>query len=438
MDIKEFNVDEFFEIARRLEDKHLIFSRLWMLGKPTLTDKVPISAVSFDNLGKQINFLINPDGWQELSNVQRDFIISHECMHCILYHGVRASAISVEDRELANIAMDIVINHFLVDSANFKREEIDPTNKYCWIDTVFGAENVQSGETFEYYFDLLKKKDNALAKSGGASPNDKSVNGKQQIGVPGKGSSLVDSHDFLESFDDKAIDSILKESSFNTPAKDLDKFVQKQIDNDLKDLCTSRGMSPGSMSVFVNIEYVRPKKKWETVIKKWAKKVESSNEIEQWTKPDRRMVSMSNEFFIPTWIEDENKKKDRITVWFFQDTSGSCAHLAKRFFKAAKTLPKDRFDVKMFCFDTSVYETSLESGKLYGFGGTSFTCIENYINVRCRRDNIPYPKSVWVVTDGYGDNVAPLNPERWHWFLSCNMRSCIPKESNVYMLSEFE
>lgn len=438
MDVKKFNTDEFFEIARRLEDRHLIFSRLWMLGVPILTDEIPVSAITFDKLGKQINFLVNPEGWKNLSETQRDFVISHECMHCILYHGVRASSIAAEERELANIAMDIVINHFLVDSANFKREEIDPANKYCWIDTIFGAGNVQSGQTFEYYFDLLKKKNNALAKNDGVSTNDKSDKGGQQTGAPGNGNSLVDSHDFLETFDDKAIDNILKESSFNTPSEGLDKFVEKQIDDDLKDICKSRGMNPGSMSVFANVKYVKPKKKWETVIKKWAKKAESSNEIEQWTKPDRRMTSMSNEFFIPTWIEDENKKKDRITVWFFQDTSGSCVHLAKRFFTAAKTLPRDRFDVKMFCFDTRVYETSLESGKLYGFGGTSFTCIEQYINARCSRENISYPKSVWVVTDGLGNEVKPLNPERWHWFLSQNYRICIPKESNVYMLNEFE
>ncbi len=137
-------------------------------------------------------------------------------------------------------------------------------------------------------------------------------------------------------------------------------------------------------------------------------------------------------------VEDIDKEKNKIEVWFFQDTSGSCSGFAKRFFKAAESLPKDRFNVRMHCFDTRVYETSLEERKLYGFGGTSFTCIENYIQRRIAKENLQYPKAVFIITDGYGNDVHPEHPEVWHWFLSSGYKSHIPKQSKTYLLRNFE
>jgi len=93
----------------------------------------------------------------------------------------------------------------------------------------------------------------------------------------------------------------------------------------------------------------------------------------------------------------------------------------------------------MHCFDTEIYETTLASGKLYGFGGTSFDIIEGYIQRKIKyNDNLKYPDAVFIITDGYGNNVYPEIPKRWYWFLSTGYTSCIPKTCNTFALSNYE
>lgn len=93
----------------------------------------------------------------------------------------------------------------------------------------------------------------------------------------------------------------------------------------------------------------------------------------------------------------------------------------------------------MFCFDTRIYPTDLKSDRLYGFGGTSFHMLEQYIQRKIESDKIKYPKAVFVITDGYGTNIDPQFPKNWSWFLTPGgARYCIPKECNVYDLKNYE
>ncbi|MBN2302081.1 MAG: hypothetical protein JXN60_06135, partial [Lentisphaerae bacterium] len=102
---------------------------------------------------------------------------------------------------------------------------------------------------------------------------------------------------------------------------------------------------------------------------------------------------------------------------------------------AAMSLPEWRFDIRMFCFDDRVYETSLESKKLFGFGGTSFGPLESYIQKHKGKE---YPRAVFVITDGYGTPIKPEIPQRWYWFLSSSYTGYIPKTCNIFKLKDFE
>lgn len=118
-------------------------------------------------------------------------------------------------------------------------------------------------------------------------------------------------------------------------------------------------------------------------------------------------------------------------VWFFLDTSGSNANMADLFFGAAESLPADRYNIRLFCFDTEVYETYLETRAIYGsMGGTKFSILEEKI---LREEK--YPDAVFVFTDGYGEPIELRKPKRWHWFLTPNgVTNSIPRKCHIHYL----
>lgn len=421
----EISSEEFLSLSRKLQRHHSIFEKFFKLGNPIFTDKIKTAAVEFDRIGECINFYINPDFWKTQSEEQKQFVIAHECLHVLFYHGVRASLLEdQESRKNANLAMDVVVNHTLEDSFGFDRKEVDPNGNYCWIDTVFpNNKHVQKGKSFEYYYNFLKS-------------NPPPQGGKGQKGESGGGKDLVDDHDFLESFNDKKFEEQVQDILNNYDTQDVHQMVDEET-KDIKKEIQQAGLEPGQLKKIATLTKRIIKKKWETVIKRWTQKFNFDKEEEQWVRKNRRMASMPSDLMLPSEQEVEIEEKTKITVYFFQDTSGSCSHLADRFFAAAASLDPNRFNVVMHCFDTKVYPTTLESKQLYGFGGTTFTCIEEYIQQQVRMGK-KYPAAVFVITDGYGDNVKPEMPDKWYWFLSCDYKQCIPATCNTYMLADYE
>lgn len=431
----DFSHEEFLDLSRKLQKHHSIFEKFFKLGNPIFTDKVKTAAVEFDRIGECINFYLNPEFWKKQTDEQKQFVIAHECLHVLFYHGVRASLLNDKhSRNNANVAMDVVVNHTLEDSFGFDRKEVDPKGNYCWIDTVFpNRKDVQVGKSFEHYYNLLKSE--PPPGSGGKDKEKKKGGGKDESEGQG-GPQLADDHDFLESFNDPKFEKQVEDILNNYDTQDVHEMVENET-KDIKQEIKQAGLNPGNLAKIATLTKRIIKKKWETVIKRWTQKFNFEKDEEQWVRKNRRIESMPSDFMLPSEQEVELEEKSRITVYFFQDTSGSCAHLADRFFAAASSLDPKRFNVVMHCFDTQVYPTTLASKKLYGFGGTTFTCIENYIQQQVRMGK-KYPSAVFVITDGYGDNVSPEKPDKWYWFLSVDYKSCIPKTCNIFKLADYE
>lgn len=420
----EFSIEEYMSLLSRLDTKHSVFYKLWEMGKPVFTlTETSTAGVMFDSEGDCINFIINYDFWQNQSETQKLFVICHECLHIILNHGIRFFVDKPTDWLLRNQAADLAINHRLINEMGFIREEIDPDDVYCWIDKFFEDNNTPQNESVEWYYNRLKNNSDISDDNG---------------------SSLVDDHNLSDTHSEQDYSSVIEDLNESLSEEEKE-FVKKILDTtENETLGNTAGSLGGNIWKFVdNKKVVNKKKKWETVIKNWAKKHMKSIDKEetQWARVNRRFVTLDDNMFLPTEmeIEDREATKDRIEVWFFQDTSGSCFGYSERFFDAARSLPEDKFDVKMHCFDTYVYETTLESGRLYGFGGTSFSCIENYITNYVNKNKCEYPKAVFVITDGWGDYVNPKKPEVWHWFLTpYSTNFCIPEESKTFNLVDFE
>lgn len=446
--LKPLNSEETVRIASELEMYDSVFYQLWNLGSPMLSTEIPTAAVAFnDTDGQLMYFILNPTFWESLSFEQKKFVICHESLHVIYQHGVRFSGLN---KQLANYAADIVINHALINRFGFSRQEIDPKNIYCWVDKFFDS-TISDDMNFEYYYNLLLQQtsdaaDGSDSQSDGSQQADGESNGEgdSQSTTSGKASGpnngsqnskLVDEHNF-----DGDASKILEKLGENLPDSSKHK-LKEMLDNE--ESGRTAGTTPGNNWLVVNVDNVKKKKKWETVIKKWALKYmkDADKSTEQWARLNRRMTMLPRDMFLPSDMEVEEREKDekKIDVWFFQDTSGSCMGFAKRFFTAAKSLPTERFNIRLFCFDTSVYETSLASGRLSGFGGTSFTCIEDAIQRITKKEGIAYPMATFVISDGYANGpVRPQYPKKWYWFLSHNYTHCIPSESHIFKLADFE
>lgn len=392
----------FRRLSRRLEEYHALFYKMWQMGRPVMDESIPTACVRFSQEGDLLEFAFNPHFWDSCNDEDRLFTIAHECLHVMLRHGVRTKDTSEPDR--CNIALDLVVNHTLVKTFGFVRENLTHGESFCWVDTVFKDKVVSDDLSFEEYFKLVSPED---AKKFG----------------------MVDDHTSWGGRDSGEIVKSVSESLSGSDKESLEEMVESH----------SAGDHPGKMWRFVSAK-ARPKRKWETVIQKWAKRYDRSDfqEVEQWARLNRRYTVLDNSLILPSDMEMEDDTEGKIEVWFFQDTSGSCSGYQTRFFTAAKSLPCDRFDVKMHCFDTNVFETTLESGKLYGFGGTKYQPIEDYIQTYMRENRTKYPQAVFIITDGHGSNVSPDRPDRWYFFLSSSMTHYVPLNSHRYLLSEFE
>jgi hypothetical protein len=407
--------EEWKEICYALLDHHSLFYKVGEMGKPYLSDSIDTACVTFDKSGNFINFLFNPEFWKTSSTYKKIFVICHESLHLILQHGKRFK--DTKNNLKANYAMDVVVNHTLVNRFGFIREEISDWEELCWVDTIFKNKKVNNfdiptDETAEYYLNLLNR----------IYPED----------YNGNGSRLLDSHDFLDGEETEFFKK-LNEGLTQEEKESLKKFYDKHAPK------SQAGTSAGTGLHIAAKEKQSVKRKWETAVTTWSQKMmrSVSKEQDQWARKHRRFMFLETSFFLPTEfeVEDFDIEKGRLKVLFFLDTSGSCWHLKDRFFNAAESLPVKYFDVELLCFDTQVTPTTVMSRKIHGGGGTSFNIIDTYIKQNHKQHQ---PDAVWIMTDGYGDAVSPENPQNWFWFLTPHSsKEFIPPASKIYDLNDF-
>jgi predicted metal-dependent peptidase len=392
--MERLSSSEFEEIAFELESHHAIFYKLWEMGEMVFDDVVETAAVSFDKTGKYVAFHFNKDFWNSCTPYERRFVICHECLHVWLNHGVRTN--NASQPQLVNTALDVVVNHMLVDNFGFDRTQLTDEENLCWVDTVYDEnENIKTGETFEHYYNSLMN-----------SPNTKFTELR-----------LVDSHEKLSECD---VADMLKELGDG-----LSNEEKLEIADALKKHQTGTSNLPGNNSIGdwfkVNvISSIKKKRCWYDLIKQWASiKKEDDTTAEQWLRKNRRMTLMDtnsgSSLLLPAECDSLSHEDDKVEMWLFLDVSGSCYNLRDHFFSAALTIPENQIKVRAFSFDTQTYEVDLSTGKLRGGGGTAFHIIQETIQQELRA-NQKHPV-IFVFTDGWGDTVNPTEPEKWHWFI---------------------
>ena len=442
---ENLSYEEVSQISKNLIQHHGVFYKFWQLVRPKYVSSkaYPTACVVFNKENECIDFLINKKFWNKISETQRAFVVSHECLHVMLEHGKRAcSNMAKLNPSMVNACLDIPINETLVKYFDFSRKTVDPKSKFCWADTVF-EKGTPKDKSYEFYFNKFKNdpetKEISLCGMGSGKSGDDELESS--------------SHENLNSFNENGseqqiedlIDSLSEEQKESL--KDIaERFNKSQNSKDPSDQKIAGEGSDNLMKIIGKIK-AKPKKKWETVIRKWSQKITKQTKDElNWIIKNRRNNLLSyNDLFLPSDMEQDMRRSsgDKIDVWMFLDTSGSCIDLAPRFWKAAKSLPKEKFNVKYHCFDTEVFELNEEDvkdGKLYGFKGTSFVALERFIQKTITKEKKRYSNigAVFVITDGWGDAVKHENARKWYWFLSEDYKTYIPKESQYFLLKDFE
>lgn len=373
------------EIGYKLERFHGVFYQLWGVTNFLETKQIPTCGVSWNKKTRTIDFLINPKFWETRDEYNKMFIICHEMMHLLLRHPMRIS--KNMNRAISNIAQDICINEMLINNFNFDRTRIQDQEKLMWLDTVpFNVKNIEAEREFEYYYNRIEQDKN----------QQQTVDDHSQWGTPD---------------DIKELEKAMEEALADMEEEELE---------DLKTRLDDIKAGTEHLDKLIKVQrHVKNSQKWRKIFKHWIHKIE--DEAEDWTRQNRRLNILKDSSFILPAPHEREERREKGDVWLFLDTSGSCEHLAQDFFDAANSIPRAHFNVRLFGFSMKVYE--VKGNNLKDFGGTSFSCIEDFL-----RQQEKYPAAVFVITDGHGNNVKPLHPDRWYWFLSANPSvSCIPR-----------
>jgi predicted metal-dependent peptidase len=416
---KALDFQEYQKILNSLVNYHAVFYQFWRLVKPCFSEEIDTACVSFNNDGKCVEFLINREFWNSISETKKQFVICHECIHVINSHGKRGKKKLAQNIQQANCAMDIVVNESLVKYFGFSKKEIDPKNEYVWFNSIFkNRPEILRENSFEYYLNKIIE---------------------ENIEVPQNSQSYVNNHsglDIPEDFAQKIINSLSDEEA------DILKNIAQRSEQNSKNENNSdkiAGSQSGNLIKKLEKKPIKQKSKWETIIKRFERSFGKEETTDSyWASRDRRMYNIISDICLPSEIEFSIRKtnKDKIKTYFFMDTSGSCQGLAQRFFDAANSINKDKFDVEYYCFDTQVYKVNMKDKKLFGFGGTSFRCISDFVYKN--KNEQPF---VWVLTDGYGDHppIPEKQQEKWSWFLTQDgCQRYIPKDCKTYLLENFE
>jgi predicted metal-dependent peptidase len=391
------NIDRFANTLYRFGD---IFYALYSMGRMVPSEEVDTAAIAFDPMsGQPLTFLYNPEYWNTIDDYTKQFIVCHEMLHVILKHGIRAK--DVLSKPKTNYALDVAVNHTLVEVYGFIRERVNGHEKLCWVDTVFkghpNVENIPTNQTFEYYYSMMPED-----PEGGK-------NGEYKI--------VEDGHGGLGGITAEDVQDMLSDCQINED--DAEKLKEAMNRDGMDKAAIGIGKDQGnSVTIIPKLQKVRWST-WENVVRRWTKKYRNKGKELNWIKENRRTSSLGKEFMLPSYSKLNGKELCKTDVFVYLDTSGSCRNYAHPFMAMADSIPKDKFDIKLFCFDTKVYPTDLKTRQLYGFGGTAFHIIENHIQSELKKGKIrKYPGAVFVVTDGYGTQVNMQHPDRWYWFLT--------------------
>ena len=334
-----------------------------MVGERTVCDKAPTAYTN----GKDVVF--GRAFVSKLSDAELRFLDLHEQMHKAYRHLVTWKHLHEKDAQLANVAMDMVINVDLVDHDGGEGFIVMPEGG-C-LDLKY-----RKWDTAQVFKDL------------------------QDNGLSGDDFGGFDEHDF-----DGATEMTAEQAK--ELARDIDEALRQGL---------LLGGKTGSGGDKLLGDLLEPQVDWREVLREFVQTTCSGSDYSTWKRPNRRYVSSG--YYMPSGISEQIGE---IVVAI--DTSGSIGQRELASFLSEVKAIADTVHpeaVRVLYWDTEVcgderYEAHeldnlVKTTKPQGGGGTMIECVPAYIT----KHDIK-AQAVIVLTDGYlgGSCGVWNNPVLW-------------------------
>ena len=332
----------------------------------------------------ELQFLFNPRFYASITYPERAFVTCHETLHFFLEHPERCQAFA--DRELANIAADIIVNDILLEKTKINVMPRGVTGK-----SVLGYSSV--GMSLEEVYKILESQ---------------VIEHVEELFK-----LLLGDHDFWRVI----VVAASEDGTTLTSIRSLE-----GTENDSFEAKMQRGQrqtdKPGRAEARNEhcVQTTRLTTYWEKFLTENADK-----EHESWL-PNRKCYSYYPKIVLPSIRIIEEEKKDLLIAL---DRSGSVKPQEINLFASLiQDIPHQKWNATFVLFNTSVVQMKKEEilGKTIKIGGgTSFEALSKWVGEMKK-----YPSQIFVLTDGDGGsaNVPRKFMDRWHWVISRDPVRC--------------
>ena len=349
--------------------KYVALAGILMIGDRTFSEEIPTACTN----GR--DEMYNPKYVDSLTDPQLRYLVLHENYHKLYRHLVTWVHLMRINPELANVAMDFVINLKISD---------DNKDGFATIPDG-GCYDVQfRGMDTAQVFNLLLKR----LKQQPSRPQAGSGNGQgtQSNGLPDGVPQGFDQHDW-------------------EGAEQMSAEEQREIAKDIDEAIRQGALIAGKMGTGGDrdlVELLKPQIDWREVLREFITSTCAGSDYSTWQRPNRRYISIGA--YMPSGISEQ---VGELTIAI--DTSGSIGQLELSHFLSevksiCEVVKPDK--VRVLYWDCQVcgdekYEVHeldnlITSTKPKGGGGTMVECVPEHMT----NEGIK-PQACIVLTDGY-------------------------------------
>jgi predicted metal-dependent peptidase len=357
------------------------FSGVFMVGKVSVSDACKTASTNGRDVTYGRSFV------DVLTDKQLGFLVLHEAMHKAYRHMTVWADIAKIDRQLANQAMDYVINLQIRDTDPYEEEVAMPrdpaTGKALGlIDDRFAKMDTKQ------VFDILREEaDDGDGGGGGGDSGDGGGQNEGGSGSPGdSGDDELDDHDW---------------DNAQSMSEEEKEELTREIDAALREGAMLAGRMKGNLDR--NIDHLlHPKVDWKEALRDFVKLAMKGNDQSTWRRPSRRFLGV--DIVMPT---SQSHKAEMFVLAI--DTSGSIGGEAlAQFLGEVKAICDEVTPeaIELLYWDSHVagretyrgadVQRVTESTKPVGGGGTTPGCVPAYMAEKDIK-----PQCVIVLTDGY-------------------------------------